>query len=208
MKNANEQSAPQLPILFTSRHVQSETVSGGVISMLLKWDAEITNKIEIDESELDELNLSIQKLEQEHQNFRSLLLEEMIGRESTLDKQQLVETVFVYFVRLLDAMSAYTTVKDATNNINLTAKKMCQQFYQTFQFIEELFGSYINKELKAPASFAEIDKVEIVKNLKRVKGAYIHSEENRNSLMDTDQPFWLLRYIFSKTRREKQPAAG
>ena len=88
MKNANEQSAPQLPILFTSRNVQSETVSGGVVSMLLKWDAEITNKIEMDETELDDLNFRIQKSEQEHQNFRSLLLEEMIRRESSLDKQQ------------------------------------------------------------------------------------------------------------------------
>ena len=85
----------------------------------------------------------------------------------------------------MDAMFAYTTVKDATINIKLTAKKICQQFYQTFQFIEEFFGSYINKELKAPAAFAEIDKVEIIKNLKRVKEAYIHLEESTNSLMDT-----------------------
>lgn len=185
MKNAIEQSARQLPILFTSVNVQNKIGSGGVVSMLVKWDAEIINKIEVDETELDELNFRIQKSEQEHQYFRSLLLEEMISRESSLDKQQLIETVFIYFVRLMDAMFAHTTVKDATNNIKLTAKKICQQFYQTFQYIEEFFGSFINKELKAPAAFAEIDKVEIIKNLKRVKGAYIHSEESTNSLMDT-----------------------
>ncbi len=185
MKNAIEQSARQLPILFTSVNVQCKTGSGGVVSMLVKWDAEITNKIEADETELDELNSRMQKSEQEHQYFRALLLEEMISRESSLDKQQLIETVFIYFVRLMDAMFAYTTVKDATNNIKLTAKKICQQFYQTFKFIEEFFGSYINKELKAPAAFAEIDKVEIIKNLKKVKGAYIHSDESTNSLMDT-----------------------
>ena len=104
MKNAIEQSARQLPILFTSVNVQSKTGSGGVVSMLVKWDAEITNKIEVDETELDQLKFRIQKSEQEHQYFRSLLLEEMISQESALNKQQLIETVFIYFVRLMDAM--------------------------------------------------------------------------------------------------------
>jgi hypothetical protein len=184
MKNAIEQSVRQLPILFTSVNGQSKTGSFGVLSMLVKWDAELTNKIDVDETEWDDLNFRIQESEQEHQYFRSLLLEEMISRESSLDKQQLIETVFIYFVRLMDAMFAYTIAEDATNNIKLTAEKICQQFYQTFQFIEEFFGSYINKERKAPAAFAEIDKAAIIKKFKKVKGVFIHQSAATNSLID------------------------
>ena len=184
MKNAIEQSTRQLPILFTSVNGKSKTGIGGALSMLVKWDAELTNKIDVDETEWDDLNFSIQESEQEHQYFRSLLLEEMISRESSLDKLQLIETVVIYFVRLMDTMFTYTTSKDATNNIKITAEKICQHFYQTFQFIEEFFGSYINKERKAPAAFAEIDRVEIIKKLKKVKAAFIPTSETTNSLMD------------------------
>jgi hypothetical protein len=184
MKNAIEQSVRQLPILFTSANGQSKAGSGGAISMLVKWDAELNSKIAVDQMDWDNLNFRIQESEQEHQYFRSLLLEEMISRESSLDKQQLIETVVIYFVRLMDAMFAYTIAEVATNNIKLTAEKICQHFYQTFQFIEEFFGSYINKERKAPVAFGEIDKAEIIKKLKKVKGAYIHPSETTNSLMD------------------------
>ena len=145
MKNAIEQPARQLPILFTPVNGQSKTGIGGAVTILVKWDAELTNKIDASKTDWDDLNFRIQESEQEHQYFRSLLLEEMISRESSLDKQQLIETVFIYFVRLMDTMFAYTIAKDATNNIKLAAEKICQQFYQTYQFIEEFFGSYINK---------------------------------------------------------------
>ncbi len=184
MKNAIEQPARQLPILFTPVNGQSKTGIGGAVTILVKWDAELTNKIDASKTDWDDLNFRIQESEQEHQYFRSLLLEEMISRESSLDKQQLIETVFIYFVRLMDTMFAYTIAKDATNNIKLAAEKICQQFYQTYQFIEEFFGSYINKERKAPAAFAEIDKVEIIKKLKKVKASFIPPSETRNSLMN------------------------
>ena len=184
MKNAIEQPARQLPILFTPVNGQSKTGIGGAVTILVKWDAELTNKMDVAKTDWNDLNFRIQESEQEHQYFRSLLLEEMISRESSLDKQQLIETVFIYFVRLMDTMFAYTIAKDATNNIKLAAEKICQQFYQTYQFIEEFFGSYINKERKAPAAFAEIDKVEIIKKLKKVKASFIPPSETRNSLMN------------------------
>jgi hypothetical protein len=125
MKNAIEQSIRQLPILFTPVNGQNKTVVSGAVSMLLKWDAELTNKINVDEAKWDDSNFRIRELEQEHGYFRSLLLEEMISRESSLDKQQLIETVFIYFVRLMDTMFAFVTSKDATNDIKRTAEKIC-----------------------------------------------------------------------------------
>ena len=98
MKNAINKIDLQLPILFTDLNGENRTVGDDVLSFLLKWDAEINNKLAIGSNVFYDINLLVQESKLEHQNFRMVLLEEMISRQSHLDKQQLIEAVSIYFI--------------------------------------------------------------------------------------------------------------
>lgn len=184
MMSANEMPALQLPILFTHLNGDSKVNCGGAVSVLVKWDAAVNNKLTFDRADWDEANLFILESEEEHQYFRALLLEEMINRKSTLEKQQLIETVSVYFIRLMDTMFKYSNIKEVANQFKIVSEKVCQHFQQTFQFIEEFFGNYINRERKAPCAYIEMNKAEIIKKLKRAKTEFISQTENQSPLID------------------------
>jgi hypothetical protein len=184
MKNTNEKPVWQLPVLFTLSNRENGISNDGVVNILLKWDAGINNKISTAYTERDDMNKNIQDSEQEHQYFRTLLLEEMISRESTLDKQQLIETVSIYFIRVMDSVFKCARNKDLARQVKTVFEEICQHFQKTFQFMEEFFGGYINKELKAPAAYIEIVKAELFKKLQIAKSGNINSAEGNNSLIN------------------------
>ena len=140
MKYANDKTGLQLPILFTHLNGENKTSGEGAVSILLKWDAGINNKLGISSTECIDMNILLQESEQEHQQFRILLLEEMISRQSTLDKQQLIETVSIYFIRLMDIMFEFTRTKDLAKQVKIVSEKLFLHFKQTFDFIEDFFG--------------------------------------------------------------------
>jgi len=184
MTNTNEKPARQLPILFTQLNGENKINGVGAVSILIKWDADMNNKMTVDKTQYDDINLLIQQSEQEHQYFRVLLLEEMINRESSLDKQQLIETVAVYFIRLMDTMYTYSNLRDVNNQLRIIVDKVCLHFQQTFQFIEEFFGGYIDKDRKAPFAYIEIGKIEIIKKLKKAKSNFVQSTESTVTLIE------------------------
>lgn len=183
MKNVNDKIDRQLPILFTHQNGESKTNAAGAVGILLKWDMNINNKLGIGRAHCNDVNILIQESEQEHQHFRIILLEEMISRQSNLDKQQLIETVSIYFIRLMDIIFEFTRTKDLEKQLKIVSEKICLHFQQTFEFIEDFFGSYVNSERKAPFAYIAITKTEIIKKLKKAEADFTDTQDNNNSLI-------------------------
>jgi len=183
MKNVNEKINIK-PILFTHLNGESEPIVDGAVSILLKWDAGINNKLGAGNDVAVDTNAIIQESEQEHQHFRILLMQEMISRQSNLDKQELIETVSIYFIRLMDSIFDFTKGKYVAEKLKTVAEKICLHFQQTFEFINDFFGYYINRERKAPSVYTEITKAEILKKLIKAKADFIAAPENSVSLID------------------------
>jgi hypothetical protein len=184
MNSANEKVNVHLATDFTNLGKESKISSNGALSILIKWDISINNKMSISNAENNNIDILIKEFEKEHQQFRVLLLEEMINRQSDLDKHQLIEMVFVYLIRIMDTIFEFTKGIHLAEPEKTVVEKICLHFQQTFGFIQEFFGSFISREQKAPAKFIEISKVEITRKLKKVKADFSTTPDTESPLID------------------------
>lgn len=94
------------------------------------------------------------------ENIQRLILDEMIGRSGTRDKEQFIRMVQIMVTRLLDSLSSATE-----NNPLLPEKESLQGFIQallrTIHFIREFFGNYFDKNEKIPAFLSDIYRNEL-----------------------------------------------
>lgn len=96
------------------------------------------------------------------ENIQRLILDEMIGRVGTRDKEQFIRMVQLMVTRLLDSVSS-ATEKYPSLPENESLLAFTQVLLNTIHFIQEFFGNYFDKNERIPAFLISIYKNEILR---------------------------------------------
>lgn len=117
------------------------------------------------------------------ENIQRLILDEMIGKAGTRDKEQFIRMVQLMVTRLLDSVSSatekYPSLPEKESLLDFT-----QVLLKTIHFIREFFGNYFDKNERIPAFLINIYKNEISKLGENFTDFINHSSGINPSLID------------------------
>ncbi len=135
--------------------------------LLQEWSNSLSRILELEETFAEKpaaINLSALLAQHGNlsENIQRLILDEMIGRSGTRDKEQFIRMVQLMVTRLLDNVSSatekYPSLPEKESLLTFT-----QVLLNTIHFIQEFFGNYFDKNERIPAFLINIYKHEIAR---------------------------------------------
>lgn len=123
--------------------------------LLREWDNSVSKILQPDDgNSVIPDGITIGKLVSQQSslldNVQDLILDEMIGRSGTKDKEQFIRMVQLMVTRLLDNVSNVSESMAALQEREQYSA-FIQVLLQIIQFIQEFFGNYFDKNEKIPA---------------------------------------------------------
>ncbi|MEO6508797.1 MAG: hypothetical protein ABIO02_02495 [Patescibacteria group bacterium] len=113
----------------------------------------------------------IQESITEREQFRMLLITEIIEEPKIRDKQLYVQVNQSMLIRLLNKLSSYSQTPGLSEKVKELYSTISQHLDTVLNFIEDLFGNYFDRNEKVPIGYLMISINEIGRQFESLKNA-------------------------------------
>jgi hypothetical protein len=117
----------------------------------------------------ESIRIFIEESKEQQDKVRTLFLEGILERPKIKDKQQYVRLNQVMLICLIDKLYSYRQRKDMKKNILNFYNTISCHLEDTLNFIEDFFGNYFDRNLKAPATYIVISIKELSGQLEQLR---------------------------------------
>lgn len=149
------------------KKINNENYPASATDLLYHWIARFDTILNLEDLEsapgvLESLQTIADQHSQLGSNLQRLILDEMIGRDTSKDKEQFIRTVQLMLARLLDRFNyCVDTVTDHKSCSQV--KDLSQELLNTIRFLQEFYAVYFDMCEKAPVLLTAIQKTKIRK---------------------------------------------
>lgn len=170
-------------------------VTDSVSTIMNLWSAIVIGKVNPVNKQLllfadDHIQSLIDESEAEMERVQSLLIEGMINKSNTRDKQEYIQINQALLIRLLDIVYSYEQNKTLSKKTLLLYNSISRHLQNTLDFIEDFFGNFFDRNEKVPDSYLRICKDTIKKQLEKISPIL-----EENNTVDKPLADIIIRYI-------------
>jgi hypothetical protein len=142
--------------------------------LLQKWDTLVSTtisplNIQLVSQDYESMQQLIQESIREREQFRMLLITEIIEEPKIRDKQLYVQVNQSMLIRLLNRLYSYLQTPGLNENVKELYSTISQHVETALDFIEDFFGNYFDRNEKVPIGYLMISINEIGRQLKSLE---------------------------------------